>query len=75
KDYVRIDEGGYIKLTDSGRAIAERIYERHTLLTDMLVSLGVDEETAAADACLLEHDISDRSFECIKRHFLNRKPQ
>ena len=56
-----------ISLTDSGREIAEKIYERHTLLTKLLVHLGVTEETAAADACKLEHAISDESFEAIKR--------
>lgn len=68
--YIEIDEYGYITLTASGREIAERIYERHTVITQMLVALGVDEATAAADACLIEHDISDSSFDCIKRHFL-----
>ena len=55
-------------LTDRGRETAEKIYERHTLLTEFLVRLGVGEETAAQDACKIEHDISDESFEAIKRH-------
>lgn len=59
---------GAIELTDSGREIAEKIYERHTILTSLLVSLGVDEITASADACKIEHDISDASFEAIKAH-------
>ncbi len=66
--YILVDKDGYITLTDSGREIAEKIYERHTILSRMLVTLGVDEETAAADACRLEHAISDRSFEAIKAH-------
>lgn len=67
-DYIRMDKEGYITLTETGRKRAEKIYERHTLLTDFLVRLGVKEETAAADACKMEHDISDESFEAIKRH-------
>ena len=55
-------------LTEKGRAVAERIYERHCVLTDMLVALGVGREIAAADACKIEHDISDEAFEAIKRH-------
>ncbi len=66
--YIRISEEGHIALTPSGRAIAEKIYERHTILTDMLKMLGVDEKTAAEDACEIEHVISDESFEAIKRH-------
>lgn len=66
--YITVDRDGYITLTASGRTIAEKIYERHTLLTKFLVRLGVDEATAAADACKIEHDISDQSFEAIKRH-------
>lgn len=67
-DYITVDRSGTITLTDAGRAIAEKIYERHTLLTEFLVRLGVDDTTAAADACKIEHDISDQSFEAIKRH-------
>ena len=66
--YIRVDPRGSITLTESGRSIAEKIYERHTMLTTFLVSLGVDEKTAAEDACKIEHDISDLSFEAIKRH-------
>ena len=66
--YLETDADGYLKLTTSGYAAASRIYERHTLLSGFLVSLGVDEETAVADACKMEHDISDRSFEAIKKH-------
>ena len=66
--YVVADKEGHLSLTDSGRAIAEKIYERHTLLTRFLVALGVDEETASEDACKIEHAISDTSFEAIKRY-------
>ncbi len=66
--YIRVDKDGFITLTDSGREIAEKIYERHTILTRMLVSFGVDPETAAADACKMEHAISDASMAAIKNH-------
>lgn len=66
--YVTSDIDGYLSLTDAGREVAEKIYERHTLLTKFLVHLGVDEETASDDACKMEHDISDKSFDAIKRH-------
>jgi len=66
-EYIIVDKDGAITLTDAGREIAEKIYARHTLLTKLLVKLGVSEETAAADACKLEHAISDESFEAIKR--------
>ncbi len=66
--YIEVDKDGFITLTDSGREIAEKIFERHTILTKMLVGLGVDQETAAADACKMEHAISDTSLEAIKRH-------
>ena len=71
--YIAIDSDGYITLTDSGAALAHKIYERHTVLTQMLVALGVDPETAKEDACRLEHAISDTSFQAIKNH-LNQKP-
>ena len=67
-DYISVDENGFITLTPSGREIAEKIYERHTILSRLLMNLGVDEETAVADACKIEHDISDTSFDAIKRH-------
>lgn len=66
--YVIVDDGGFITLTDAGREVAERIYERHTLLTELLIRLGVDRETAAEDACKMEHYISAASFSAIKRH-------
>ena len=64
--YVIADPDGHLTLTDAGREIAEKIYERHTVLTAFLVRLGVDPETAAEDACKMEHDISDASFQAIK---------
>ena len=65
--YIVINKDGGITLTDAGREIAEKIYERHTLITNFLVSIGVDEETATEDACKMEHSISDASFEAIKK--------
>ena len=66
--FITVDKDGFISLTASGRSIAEKIYERHTLLTAFLVKIGVDEKTAAEDACKIEHEISDISFEAIKNH-------
>lgn len=68
--YVSVENGGNITLTDAGLEIAEKIYERHLILTQFLVELGVDSETAAADACKIEHDISAASFEKLKIHAL-----
>ena len=65
--YIVVDENGYITLTGSGLAVADKIYERHTVLSSLLTTLGVDQETATEDACRLEHAISDQSFEAIKR--------
>lgn len=65
--YIEVDPSGYITLLDSGRRIAEKIYERHTTLSKWLVSLGVDAKTAAEDACRIEHIISSESFEAIKK--------
>ena len=65
--YIVIDKDGSITLTEAGLALAEKIYERHTLITNFLISIGVDEETAALDACKMEHSISDASFEAIKK--------
>ena len=70
--YVTVDEGGYIELTNKGHAIAFRTYERHKVITELLVSLGVSPEAAHDDACRMEHDISDESFRCIQA-FLNRQ--
>ncbi len=66
--YISMDKDGLITLSDSGMAIAEKMLERHTTLTKFLVALGVDPETAAADACKMEHDISQRSFDAICAH-------
>ena len=68
-EYIEVDKKGYITLTDSGNALAHKIYERHTLITRLLETIGVDEQTAAEDACKIEHVISDSSFEAIKRFF------
>ena len=65
---ICVDPSGFITLTERGRAIAEKIYERHSVLSELLVSLGVDAKTASEDACRIEHVISDRTFEAIKRH-------
>lgn len=70
KNHITVTREGFIYLTDSGREIAEMIYERHELLTDWLVRLGVDKEVAAEDACRIEHVISSESFEAIKRNIL-----
>ncbi len=67
-NFIEVSKDGSITLTDSGIAVAEKIYERHTLLSELLVLLGVSPETAAEDACKLEHAISDESFEAIKSH-------
>ena len=66
---ILIDKDGYITLTEEGLSIGKKIYDRHTLLSSLLVRLGVSEETAAEDACKMEHAISDESFEAIKRYF------
>ena len=66
--YIMVDSDGFITLTDSGKTVAEKIFERHTLLSGILIKLGVSPETAADDACKIEHAISDESFEAIKRH-------
>ena len=66
--YILVDKDGYITLTQEGAEMAQKIYERHTILSGLLIRLGVSRETAAEDACRLEHAISDESFEAIKRH-------
>ena len=67
-EYIRMDKDDGIVLTEKGLNIAEKIYERHTLLTRLLMHIGVSPETAAEDACKLEHAISDESFEALKRY-------
>lgn len=69
-EYITVTKAGYIYLTDSGKEIAEMIYERHKFLSSWLITLGVDEETALEDACRMEHDISKKSFDAIKK-FVN----
>ncbi len=71
--YIEIDEFSHIHLTEIGLSVAEKIYERHDILSRMLISLGVPEEIATQDACRLEHAISDASFAAIKAHFANLK--
>ena len=68
-DYITVSEEGYINLTESGKELAKLILDRHTTLSNMLICLGVDKETAIADACKMEHDISPESFNAIKNHF------
>ena len=69
--YIQVDEDGHITLTKTGMDVAMKIYERHTILSSMLISLGVSPETAAEDACRLEHAISDESFQAIKHYMEN----
>lgn len=68
--YVTIDDLGYITLTESGKSIAESMAERHKILTEYLISIGVSEKTASEDACRMEHVISEESFEKMKQHLL-----
>ncbi len=67
KEHIQVSDEGYITLTPSGKAIAERVYERHKILTGWFVKLGVDHDIAVEDACRIEHDLSDESFEAIKK--------
>ena len=66
-NYITVVENGFINLTEAGQEIADKIYERHTFLTNWLTSLGVDPEVAAEDACKMEHAISSESFSAIKK--------
>lgn len=68
-DYIKVDDSGYITLTDAGYKIASSILERHEVLTTLLKMLGVSDEVAAQDACKIEHDLSDETFACIKKHY------
>lgn len=72
-EYIEVDKSGFITLTEKGEKTAESLYERHTILTDLLISLGVSNETAAVDACKIEHVISAESFEAIKKHIRTYK--
>ena len=67
--YITVDENGHLELTSVGREIAEKIYERHNVLSDFFIKIGVDEETALEDACKIEHDISDKTFKAVKAFF------
>ena len=71
--YVTADKDGYLSLTDDGREIAEKIYERHNVLTRFLTQIGVEKEIAAQDACRIEHVISDESFAAVKKYFSENK--
>lgn len=75
QDCITMGEDGLISLTEKGLKIAENVYERHTLFTQWLVSLGVDASTAAQDACRIEHVLSKETFEAIKRHVTEQLPQ
>ncbi|MBP3626757.1 MAG: metal-dependent transcriptional regulator [Clostridia bacterium] len=67
--YITVQKDGVLNLTEEGLEIAEKIYERHTIITDLLMALGVDKETAAVDACRVEHVISEKTFDAIKKNF------
>ena len=71
--YITMDGDSYITLTDAGMEIARRMYERHKLLTDFFVHLGVDEQTAREDACKVEHDLSEKTFNAICEHAKKRE--
>lgn len=68
--YVEVDENGYLMLTGEGLKIAKKTYERHIMLSEFFISLGVDKDIAKEDACRIEHVISDETFEALKKHFL-----
>ena len=71
--YITVDANGYITLEPSGLAIAEKIYERHTLFSTWLTNLGVDPKIAQEDACRIEHVISEQSFDALKQHMIDKK--
>jgi Mn-dependent DtxR family transcriptional regulator len=71
--YIEMDADGYITLTDQGKAIAEKMYERHMIIAEILMALGVDEETAFTDSCKIEHDLSAASFDAIKDYYFRNK--
>jgi len=71
--YIEMDDNGYITLTDKGLEIALRMYERHHLIAEFLMAIGVDEETAYEDSCKMEHHISQKSFDCLKKFYLDNK--
>ncbi len=74
RGYIIVSEEGYIRLTESGKHLAESVYERHSVLSDWLIRLGVDREIAIADACKMEHDISPESFEAMKKWIAEMLP-
>ena len=67
-EYITVDKEGFLQLTEAGREMAEKIYERHQVLTALLKQVGVSDEVAEEDACRVEHDISDETFEALKKH-------
>ena len=67
--YVTMGDGGSLELTDLGRTVAERVYERHRVIAWLLMAIGVDEETAYTDACRMEHDMSEKTFSCVKKYY------
>lgn len=71
--YLLMDENGFLALTESGLAVAQKIFQRHTVLTKALMALGVDEDTASEDACKIEHIISDKTFDAIQEHMAQYK--
>jgi len=73
--HIEMDDDGLITLTESGREIAQTMYERHMLISDWLIFLGVDRETAVRDACMLEHDMSEQTFQAMKKHIENWKSE
>jgi len=73
--HIEMDDDGLITLTESGREIAQTMYERHMLISDWLIFLGVDRETAVRDACMLEHDMSEQTFQAMKNHIENWKSE
>lgn len=75
KEYITMADSGYITLTETGRQRAESVLERHTILSDWLISIGVKKETALEDACRVEHDLSEESFEAIKRFCSSLHPK
>lgn len=75
REYITVSEEGYISLTEEGNTLAAEIYDRHIVLSNWLVSLGIDPETASRDACKMEHDISQKSFEAIKKYILDHREE
>ena len=72
---MKVDKDGYLKLTEAGQILSKRIYERHTVLSQLFMRLGVDEAVASEDACRIEHYISDTTFDAIKRHMEKYLPK